>query len=69
MARCWEGGDVALGSLQTSEPPPFAEAPALFLRQRLPLDVIVECDPSPRPQELSAAPEESGAMRDVTPGI
>ena len=44
-----EGVDVALGSLQTSKPPPFAEAPALFLRQRLPLDVIVECDPPPRP--------------------
>src|SRR5207249_11582246 len=41
--------DVASGSLQTSKPPPFAEAPALFLRQRLPLDVIVECDPPPRP--------------------
>jgi hypothetical protein len=43
-----EGIDVALGSFQASKPPPFAEAAALFLRQRLTLDVIVECDPSPR---------------------
>ncbi len=41
--------DVALGSFQASKPPPFAEAPALFLRQRPTLDVIVECDPSSRP--------------------
>ena len=61
--------DLASGSLQASKTPPLAEAPALFLRQRPTHDVIVECDPSPRPQELSAAPEESGAMRDVTPGI
>ena len=41
--------DVALGSFQASKPPAFAEAPALFFRQRPTLDVIVECDPSSRP--------------------